>query len=379
MDATGVSRIRDRVERFLAEDHPERLSELRELQRRVVSDRHRRKLMKSSAGIGALIDNFIPVMHIPRTRRGAPEPLERLRYQCWELGFQTGVEVDERRDFQLVLHRWARRPGDREPGDKLSETDELAEAVVHRLRPSRFWKLVLGFVPIVGPIAAYRLDVALALRFHDLATEYFRDLRSAGIRPLPGDFALPPPPRTHRDRKKDGSPDSMRRTVERFLAEHRSEVHLSDVRGMARIGESARTARWIAGSSGLATNLIPIRHLQFGFRDVEAHMFLMMLQAICFQAALNAGREADHGDDFERLLLRWARAEQDEEAPAREPLIAAVSAKLQAACLWKLAFGFVPLIGAIMGIMIDGSMAARLYRIARRFYEQREPLVQVAR
>ena len=99
----GVGRIRDRVERFLAEDHPERLSELRELQRRVVSDRHRRKLMKSSAGIGAMVDNFLPVMHIPRMRRGAPKPLETLRYQCWELGFQTGVEVDERRDFQCVL------------------------------------------------------------------------------------------------------------------------------------------------------------------------------------------------------------------------------------------------------------------------------------
>ena len=326
-----------------------------------------------------MVDNFLPVMHIPRMRRGVPKPLETLQHQCWELGFQAGVEVDGRRDFPWVLSRWAQPPEDWKPGDEPPETGELAKAVVRRLRPSRFWKLALGFVPIVGPIAAYRLDVALAFRFHDLATEYFRHLKSASIRPLPEDFALPPPPRTHRDRKKDGSPDSMRRTVERFLAEHRSEEHVRDVRGMARIGESARAARWIAGSSGLATNLIPIRHLQFGFRDVEAHMFLIMLQAVCFQAALNAGREDDHGDDFERLLLRWARAEQDEEAPSRERLIAAVSAKLQAACLWKLAFGFVPLIGAIMGLMIDGSMAARLYRIARRFYEQPEPLVQVAR
>ncbi len=29
--------------------------------------------------------------------------------------------------------------------------------------------------------------------------------------------------------------------------------------------------------------------------------------------------------------------------------------------------------------MIDGSMAARLYRVAQRFYEQREPLAQIAR
>ena len=371
MDATGVSRIRDRVQRFLAEDHPERLSELRELQRRAVADRHSRKLMKSSAGIAALIDNFIPVMHIPRMRRGAPKPLETLQYRCWELGFQTGVEVDERRDFQCVLYRWARQPGDREHGDELPEPDELAVAVAHRLRPSRFWKLVLGFVPIMGPIAAYRLDVALALRFYDLATDHFRKLKSAGIRPLPDDFAIPRPPRPHRDRKKDGSPDSMRRTVERFLAEHRTEEHLHDVRGIARIGKSARAARWIAGSSGLFTNLIPIRHLQFRFRDLDTHMFLTMLQAIWWQAAANASREDDPGDDFDRLLLRWAGAGKDDEAPASEPLIAAVSAKLQVAFLWKLAFGFLPLIGAIMGLMIDASMAARVYRLAHRFYEPR--------
>ena len=98
----------------------------------------------------------------------------------------------------------------------------------------------------------------------------------------------------------------MRRTVERFLAEHRSEKHVRDVRGMARIGESARAARWIAGSSGLATNLIPIRHLQFRFRDLDTNMLLTMLQAIWWQAATNAGRDDDPGDDFERVLLLWA-------------------------------------------------------------------------
>ena len=251
--------------------------------------------------------------------------------------------------------------------------------MVQRLRPSRFWKLVLGFVPIVGPIAAYRLDVALALRFHDLATRYFHDLTSAGIRPLPEDFAIPPPPRKRRDRKKDGSPDSMRRTVERFLAEHRSEEHLRHVRGMASIGESARTARWIAGAPGLADNLIPIRHVQPRFRDLDTNMLLTALQAIWWKAATSAGRADDAGDDFERVLLLWAGGAQDDEATSREELVAAVAARLQAACLWKLAFGFLPVIGAVMGLMIDGSMAARLYRVAQRFYEQREPLAQIAR
>ena len=378
----GVSQIRERVERFLAEDHAEHLSRLRDSMRRMRRlpyARFGRKRMRTTAGLAGLSDSVIPVMHVARMRRGAPKPLEMLRYRCWELGFETGIEVDEHHDFQRVLYRWAQRPGDTDLCDELPGTDELAEAVVQRLRPSRFWKLVLGFVPIVGPIAAYRLDVALALRFHDRATEYFRDLKSAGIRPLPEDFAIPSPPRKRRDRKKDGSPDSMRRTVERFLAEHRSEEHLRDVRGMARIGESARTARWIAGAPGLVTNLIPIRHVQFRFRDIDASMLLTMLQAIWWKAATNAGREGDPGDDFERVLSLWAGGAQDDEATSREELVAAVAAKLQAACLWKLAFGFLPLIGAVMGLMIDGSMAARIYRVAQRFYEQREPLAQIAR
>ena len=270
MNHNRVSRIRDRVERLLADDRPERLSELRELQRRSVDDRHRRKLTKSSAGIAALIDNVIPLMHIPRMRQGAPSPLETLRYQCWQIGFQNGVEVDERRDFQCVLKRWAQGLGDWELSNELPETDELAEAVVHRLRPSRFWKLLLGFVPIVGPIVAYRIDVALALCFHDLATAYFRMLRASGVRPLPDDFALALPPRAGRDRRKQGVSESTQKTVERFLAEPRTEEQLRDIRGMTRIGNSVRTARWLAGSSGMATNLIPGRHLRFHDIDIDS-------------------------------------------------------------------------------------------------------------
>jgi len=382
MKRTQGNRVRERVERFLAEDHAEHLSRLRDSVRRMSGlpyARFGRKRMRTLAGLAGLIDSVIPVMHVARMRRGAPKPLEPLRYRCWELGFETGIEVDEHHDFESVLHRWAQRPEDTDLGDELPRTDELAEAVVQRLRPSRFWKLVLGFVPIVGPIAAYRLDVALVLRLHDLAERYFHDLKSAGIRPLPEDFAIPSPPRKRRDRKKDGSPDSMRRTAERFLAEHRSEEHLRHVRGMAQIGATARSARWIAGSSGLFTNLIPIRHLQSRFRDLDTNMFLTTLQAIWWKAATDAGRDDDPGDDFERVLSLWARGAQDDEATSREELVAAVAAKLQAACLWKLAFGFLPLIGAVMGLMIDGSMAARLYRIAHRFYEQREPLAQIAR
>ena len=321
LHATGVSRIRERVERFLAEEHPERLNDLRDSMRRhpqLRSDvRSGRRLTKMQAGIDGSVGNLIPLLHLRRALRGAPAPLETLRNRCWATGFQSGIEVDARSDFACVLDRWARHRSETDGLDAgRTEPEHLAEAVVRRLRASRFWKLALGFVPIVGPVAAYRIDAALALRFHDRATEYFRELRAAGVRPLPDDFAIPRPPRPPRERKKDGSPDSMRRTVERVLAGHRSDDHERDVRGMARIGESARTARWIAGSSGLFTNLIPTRHLQARYRDLDTHMLLTTLQGIWRQAATKAGLDGDPGDDFERVLLLWAGGDPHVEAPS---------------------------------------------------------------
>ena len=112
---------------------------------------------------------------------------------------------------------------------------------------------------------------------------------------------------------------------------------------------------------------------------METGIFLSMLQGICWQAGVKAAREDEHVDDFERVLLRWAGRDRDDEAPTPEELVAAVSAKLRAAHLWKLAFGFLPVIGPLLAFIINGSMAARFYRLAHRFYEQREPLVQIAR
>ncbi len=382
MDARGVSRIRKRVERFLAEDHPERLSDLRDSMRRhteLRSDvRSARRLAKTQAGIDGSVENLIPVLHLRRALRGAPAPLEALRYGCWENGFQSGIEVDGRHDFACVLDRWARqRAAEESPCDGGPEPEELAEAVARRLRTARFWKLTLGFVPIVGPVAAYRIDAALALRFHDRATEYFRELRAAGIRQLPDDFAIPSPPRPHRDRRKERSTVSTRSEVARYLTEHRSEERMCHVRRMPRIMGSIRMARMIAGSFGFAVNMVPILHLWMS--HVATAMLLSALQGICWRAAVTAGREHDHGDDFERVLLLWAGGDPVVEASSSEELITAVSARLQAAHLWKLAFGFLPLLGPVLGFIVNGSMAARFYRLTQRFYEQRPSPIEIAR
>ena len=149
------------------------------------------------------------------------------------------------------------------------------------------------------------------------------------------------------------------------------------VRRMARLGDSLRKARMMAGSFGFAVNSVPVRHLWFS--RVETGMFLSVLQGICWQAGVKAAREDEHADDFERVLLRWAGTDRDDEAPSPEELTAAVSAKMRVAHLWKLAFGFLPVIGPLLGFIVNGSMAARFYRLTQQFYEQRRSPIQIAR
>ena len=62
-----------------------------------------------------------------------------------------------------------------------------------------------------------------------------------------------------------------------------------------------------------------------------------------------------------------------------EDLVAAVSAKLRGPHLWKLALGFLPVIGPLLALMINGSMAARFYRLTQRLYQQREPVAPIVR
>ncbi len=373
MDATGVSRIRERVERFLAEEHPERLCDLRDFMRRhpkLRSDlRSGRRLTKTQAGIDGSVENLIPLLHLRRALQGAPAPLETLRYRCWETGFQSGIEIDGRHDFERVLGQWARqRAAEERPYDRVPESGQLAEAVVRRLRASRFWKLTLGFLPIVGPIAAYWIDAALALRFHDRAKEYFRDLRSAGVRHLPDDFAIPPPPRPHRDTRKDRFAVSTRREVRRYLSKHRSEEQMRQVRRTARLGNSVRQSRIMAGSWGFGVYAVPVLHLWLS--RIDTGLLLSLLQGICWHAGVKAAREDDHFEDFEQVLLHWAGRDRHDAPHSPEESIAAVSAKLRVPYLWKLVFGFLPVVGPLLGLIVNGSMAAGFYRLVQRYYEE---------
>ena len=170
---------------------------------------------------------------------------------------------------------------------------------------------------------------------------------------------------------------STRREVRRYLSEHRSDEQMRQVRRMARLGTSLRMSRMMAGSFGFGVNLIPVVHLWFS--RVETGLFLSLLQGICWHAGVTATPEHEHVDDFERLLLHWAGRDPDDEAPMLEDLVAAVSAKLRRPHLWKLALGFLPVIGPLLALMINGSMAARFYRLTQRHYERRRPPIRIAR
>ena len=60
-------------------------------------------------------------------------------------------------------------------------------------------------------------------------------------------------------------------------------------------------------------------------------------------------------------------------------MVDAVSAKLRGPHLWKLVFGFLPVVGPLLSYVVNGSMAARFYRLTLRFYEQRRSSIQTAR
>ena len=166
-----------------------------------------------------------------------------------------------------------------------------------------------------------------------------------------------------------------RRWVEGYWATHRSEEVVRQTRAAWVVARSPARVRLYAGASGLLGSCLPVLHVA-ALRAVEVGMFMQALQAIAWHAAARRGREAEHDRDFERLLWRWAHPGSDRDEAGSDPrgqddVITAVTAALLRAYRWKLAFGFVPLIGAAVGYAVNGSLGMRFYRLARRFYDPR--------
>lgn len=174
---------------------------------------------------------------------------------------------------------------------------------------------------------------------------------------------------------RGGAGSAHWRWVESYWESHRSEEIMRRTRATAPVMGSPSRVRLFTGATGILGNCLPGLHVA-AFRAVEVGMFMGALQAIAWQAAARHGREAEHDRDFARLLWRWAHPGSGWDDAGGEPrgqdgVITAVSAALLRAYRWKLAFGFLPLIGAAAGYAINGSLGVRFYRLARRFYETR--------
>ena len=332
-----------------------------------------------SSAVAGFLANSIPIVHLWRPRRFAERLLGEMRMLCWRVGFDKGCEVQEPLDFEHALLLWARtsQTDDARSGDSPA-TGEVVERVSAQLRAVHLRVITFGFFPVVGPVAGFLIEGSLVARFHRCASEFYETLALSGERSLPANFAISRAPSMAMDDRGSIS-NRYRRWVESFLATHLSEANMLLTRAAVPSLGSLQMARIITGGSGIMGNWLPGLHI-VRYRDIEADMFLGALQAICWRAGAG-GCEEDHSRDFQRVLLSWAGAGVPDSDPAasaageecdRETLIAAVSAKLRTVYLWKLAFGFLPLIGPIAGFMINGSMGARFYRAARDFYRSRD-------
>ena len=375
-ESTELYFLSGSVTGILAEDRSQFLRSTREYRRLALGGHPTGRQEWIVAAAAGFLANSIPIVHLWRARRLTTRLLETMHTLCWEVGFENGCEVQEPRDFERALRRWTGTSHDDGPRSENSAvTGEVVARVSAELRAAHLREITFGFFPVVGPVAGFLIEGSLVARFYRCADSLYKTLALTGERRLPKDFVIArrPEPGTEDERRFS---NCNRGWVESFWASHLSEENMRCTRAAAPIFRSLRLARIFTGTSGIMGNCFPGVHI-VRYRSIETGMFLDALQAICWRAGVDGANEAEHGRDFQRVLLRWAGSGMADSDPATssageecggEQVIAAVSAKLRTAYLWKLAFGFLPLIGPIAGFMINGSMGAHFYRVAREFY-----------
>lgn len=168
--------------------------------------------------------------------------------------------------------------------------------------------------------------------------------------------------------------DVYRRYVTSYLAEDRSQWlrSLREYYDLSPNGAgSGRAERTVDAAAAFFANAIPVLHLWRARRRFTTRL-LGSMQGLCWYAGFGSGCEIEEPDDFHRVLLRWAapvrRRPRGEPAPAVEQVAAAVSSTLQAVHVRVLALGFLPIIGAVAGMLIEGALVSSFRRWAHAFY-----------
>ncbi len=363
------------VASFLSEDRTPHLRTMREYSRGISpTDRTLRGhgVLATTAGF---VTNSVPGIHLlwGSRMRYVNRLLGKLHTLCWAVGFKANCDVQEPEDFLRVLLRWTREADHGLCHRDVPSANEVVARVSERLRTAHLKVLTTGFLPIVGPVVGLVIEGSLITRFRVCAEEFFESPSLTHERSLPEGHVTTLSQSAGRFGERQLS-FSYETCVDNFLVKSTSYEYMGLVRSTAPITGSRKMARLFSGSSGMLGSWIPGFHV---FRDShQVSMFLESLQAICWSAGEQHGCESHHGKDFRRVLWQWAskrsewsqneRGEFDQDD--RQELVAAVSAKLRTASQWKLAFGFLPMIGPIAAFLIHGSMGARFYDATRAYF-----------
>ncbi len=173
------------------------------------------------------------------------------------------------------------------------------------------------------------------------------------------------------------SPSTYCECVKNFFAEDRS-YYLRSMRESWRMmspnEQTLRGHRARAAVAGFVANAIPVIHLWRTRRHRFTKRLLERMHISCWAAGFEKVCDVQEPHDFQRVLLRWAREThhgrvRDRGDPWTDDVVGNVSAKFRTAHIRVLTVGFLPVVGPVVGSVIETSLVARFQRHAREFYK----------
>ena len=140
----------------------------------MTGSRRMARLLSASSG---MLGSWLPGLHVFRDSHQVNMLLKSLQDICWSAGVQHRCESSHGRDFERVLWRWASTRSEWSQNDhnnpNRDDREALIAAVSAKLRRASMLKLAFGFLPMIGPIAAFLIHGSMGARFYDVTRTYF--------------------------------------------------------------------------------------------------------------------------------------------------------------------------------------------------------------
>ena len=128
---------------------------------------------------------LVPVLHVWRMNEPRFDAafLGALSKICWHAGCEAGDDDLDHRDLEQALWRWATTSDRDLYADRTIDESRaaLVASVSRRLRRRYWWRLLCGFVPVIGALVGYADRGSEAVRFDRMAREYFRRKFKRGV------------------------------------------------------------------------------------------------------------------------------------------------------------------------------------------------------